>query len=79
MKNGQTNHDALRARERIAEILRTAMGDPEEDGLEDETRRLMLHLSIDQPEATAAPPEPTVAVSRRTPLLQRLLRRRSDT
>ncbi|WP_158298655.1 hypothetical protein [Sphingomonas psychrotolerans] len=56
--------------------MRTAMGAPEEDGLEDETRRLMLHLSVDQPdEAVPAPELATLPISARMPLLQRLLRK----
>ena len=76
MKNSEANHDAGHARERIAEILRSAMGAPEEDGLEDETRRLMLHLSIEPADNAAPIPQPAAtAVSARTPLLRRLLRK----
>ena len=73
MRNSEANHDAGHARERIAEILRSAMGAPEEDGLEDETRRLMLHLSIEPPDNAAPIPEPTLTVAARKPLLRRLL------
>lgn len=55
MRNSEANPDAGLARERIAEILRAALGPPEEEALEDETRRLMLHLSI-EPLANATPP-----------------------
>ncbi len=76
MRNSEANHDAGHAQERIAEILRTAIGTPEEDGLEDETRRLMLHLSI-EPLENAAPASERAepSVSPRKPLLRRLLRR----
>ncbi|WP_206366550.1 hypothetical protein [Sphingomonas gei] len=76
MKDKLANQDTGYAHERIAEILRSAMGDPEEEGLEDETRRLMLHLSIDSPDkvdASAAVPAPAVPV--RKSWLQRVLRR----
>jgi len=76
VRNSEANHDAGHARERIAEILRTALGTPEEDGLEDETWRLMLHLSIEPPENAAPAIEPVAPpVSERLPLLQRLLRK----
>jgi hypothetical protein len=76
VRNSEANHDAGHARERIAEILRVALGTPEEDGLEDEMRRLMLHLSI-EPSDTAAPAAEPAAlpVSERLPLLQRWLRK----
>ncbi|AQR72619.1 hypothetical protein BXU08_02110 [Sphingomonas sp. LM7] len=72
MRNSEANHDAGHARERIAEILRGALGTPEEDALEDETRRLMLHLSI-EPLANAAPVPDEAAPHPRKPLLRRLL------
>jgi hypothetical protein len=76
VRNSEANHDAGHARERIAEILRTAMGTPEEDGLEDETWRLMLHLSIEPPENAARAAESAAAtVAPRQPLLRRLWRR----
>ncbi|WBY08491.1 hypothetical protein PIB19_03040 [Sphingomonas sp. 7/4-4] len=74
MRDSEAHLDAEPARERIAEILRLAMGAPEEEALEDETRRLMLQLSIEpldnaRPELTpAVPPRQT-----RRPLLNRLL------
>lgn len=75
MKNSEANPDAGHARDRIAEILRTALGPPDEDALEDETRRLMLHLSI-EPLANAAPlPDDAADLSTRRPLLRRLLGR----
>jgi hypothetical protein len=76
VRNSEANHDAGHARERIAEILRKAMGAPEEDGLEDETWRLMLHLSIEPPENAAPLTESAApAAAPRQPLLRRLLRR----
>jgi hypothetical protein len=76
VRNSEANHDAGHARERIAEILRTALGAPEEDGLEDETWRLMLHLSIEPPEnAASAADSAAPAAAPRQPLLRRLLRR----
>ncbi|MDT8758316.1 hypothetical protein MZO42_06380 [Sphingomonas psychrotolerans] len=76
MRNSEANPDAGHARERIAEILRSAMGTPEEDGLEDETRRLMLHLSIEPPtNAVPAQTRAAAQVSSRKPLLRRLLRK----
>jgi hypothetical protein len=74
VKNSEANPDAGHARDRIAEVLRTALGPPEEDALEDETRRLMLHLSI-EPLANAAPLPEGEAPSSRKPLLRRLLGR----
>jgi hypothetical protein len=73
VRNEEANHDAGHARERIAEILRSAMGGPEEEGLEDEAWRLMLHLSVDQPEALPVTQPATLPVSGRMPLLKRLL------
>ena len=80
MRNSEANPNAGPAHERIAEILRSTLGTPEEEGLEDETRRLMLHLSI-EPTVNAAPAlEPAAReVSARKPLLQRLLRRQMAT
>jgi hypothetical protein len=79
VRKNESNHEAEPARERIAEILRTAMGAPEEEALEDETRRLMLQLSIEPPDAVArvsqAPASPAPA---RMTLLQRLLRKPGD-
>jgi len=72
VRNSEANPDAGHARERIAEILRTTLGTPEEDGLEDETRRLMLHLSIEPP-ANAAQPERAARPDTLRPLLRRLL------
>jgi hypothetical protein len=77
VRNSEANPDAGHARERISEILRSAMGAPEEDGLEDETRRLMLHLSIEPSPVKATPaPEPVLLpASTRKPLLKRLLKK----
>jgi hypothetical protein len=76
VRNSEASHDAGHARERIAEILRSTLGTPEEDGLEDETRRLMLHLSIEPPVNAAPVAEGAAsAVSGRRPLLRRLLRK----
>jgi hypothetical protein len=84
VRNSEASQDAGHARERIAEILRSTLGTPEEDGLEDETRRLMLHLSIEPPvnaapvaEGAALPVSGVVSgpVSGRRPLLRRLLRK----
>jgi hypothetical protein len=76
VRNSEASHDAGPARERITEILRSALGTPEEEALEDETRRLMLHLSI-EPLANAAPVSELAAPADpvRPPLLRRLLRR----
>ena len=59
MRNIEANHDAGPAGERIGEILRTALGAPEEALLEDETRRLMLRLSLEpvENEGVARPPD----------------------
>ena len=46
--------DSTTARERVAAMLRAAMGEPEEESLEDATRRLMLQLSIEPPPAPPA-------------------------
>lgn len=76
MRNIEANHDAGPARERIGEILRTALGPPDEAALEDETRRLMLRLSLDPLENEGVGPAADVAVHRpRRPLLRRLLGR----
>lgn len=79
MRNSETHLDAEPARERIAEILRLAMGAPEEEALEDETRRLMLQLSI-EPLDNATPEFASVAPPRQTrrPLLNRLLGKTLD-
>lgn len=71
MRNGEAHPEAGPAHERIAEILRQAMGAPEEEALEDETRRLMLQLSI-EPLANATP-EFLPVQNQRRPLLERLL------
>ena len=48
--------DADPAHERLAAILRKAMPLPDETALEDETRRIMLHLSVEP-----VPPLPRAA------------------
>lgn len=80
MRNSEAHLDAEPARKRIAEILRQAMGAPEEEALEDETRRLMLQLSI-EPLDNATPDLPPLAPHRqaRRPLLGRLLGKAIDT
>ena len=79
MKDSEAHLDAGPARERIAEILRQAMGAPEEEALEDETRRLMLQLSI-EPLDNATPFFPPLTPPRtaRRPLLGRLLGKAID-
>ena len=79
MRDSETHLDAEPARERIAEILRQAMGAPEEEALEDETRRLMLQLSI-EPLDNATPDFAPLAPHRqaRRPLLNRLLGKAID-
>lgn len=74
MRNSEAHPEAEPAHERIAEILRLALGAPEEEALEDETRRLMLQLSI-EPLANANPDFAPVAAAPqgRRPLLDRLL------
>jgi len=74
LRNNEAKPDAGLARERIAEILRSTLGTPEEEALEDETRRLMLHLSI-EPLANAAPISESEASPSRRPLFHRLLGR----
>lgn len=78
MRNIEANHDAGPARERIGEILRTALGPPDEAALEDETRRLMLRLSL-EPLENEGVERVSEAVTRRSrpPLLRRLLGRTS--
>lgn len=79
MRDSEAHLDAEPARERIAEILRLAMGAPEEEALEDETRRLMLQLSI-EPLDNARPALVPSALPRqvRRPLLDRLLGKTVD-
>jgi hypothetical protein len=77
VRKEEANHEAEPARERIAEILRSAMGAPEDEALEDETRRLMLHLSIEPLDGARATPA-AVAPPARMPLLRRLLRKPGD-
>ena len=74
MSNSEANPEAGAARERIGEILRSALGAPEEEALEDETRRLMLQLSIEPLDNAGADfPPTTPAPQARPPLLRRLL------
>ena len=79
MRDSEAHLDAEPARERIAEILRLAMGAPEEEALEDEIRRLMLQLSIEPLDnarlefTPAAPPRQA-----RRPLLNRILGKAMD-
>jgi hypothetical protein len=65
-------HDADQVRERIGEILKSALAPAEDIPLEDETRRLMLHLSCEPIEGpvrqVAAVPTP-----RRPRLIERVL------
>lgn len=77
MRNIEANHDAGPAGERIGEILRSAMGAPEEAALEDETRRLMLRLSLEPLENEGVGSASDIAAARRArpPLLRRLLGR----
>ncbi|UZK67153.1 hypothetical protein [Sphingomonas sp. M1-B02] len=49
------------ARARIGEILRGAIEPPDDEVLEDETRRLMLHLSL-EPVARAEPARSEIVV-----------------
>lgn len=74
MSNSEADLEAGAARERIGEILRAALGAPEEEALEDETRRLMLQLSIEPLDNAGADFQPAVTVPQaRPPLLRRLL------
>jgi hypothetical protein len=71
------------ARERVAEMLRVALEPGDEAPIDDATRRLMLHLSIDQP---PAPPPAAIQITKpevpaaSTPppsLLRRVFRRKN--
>jgi hypothetical protein len=74
VRNEDATPDPDLARERITEILRTAMGAPKEEALEDETRRLMLQLSIEPLAPVTHTPQGAHTVpQRRTRLLRRLL------
>ncbi|MCX8476682.1 MAG: hypothetical protein MT490_12860 [Sphingomonas sp.] len=74
MSNNEANPEAGAARERIGEILRSALGAPEEEALEDETRRLMLQLSIEPLDNAGVDFRAATTVSQaRHPLLRRLL------
>lgn len=76
MSNSEANPEAGAARERIGEILRSALGAPEEEALEDETRRLMLQLSIEPLDNAGMDFQSSATVSQaRAPLLRRLLGR----
>ncbi|NIJ20382.1 hypothetical protein FHS95_002074 [Sphingomonas naasensis] len=75
MRNIEASHDAGPARERIGEILRSALGAPDEAALEDETRRLMLRLSLEPLENEGAGAPQAALPPRRRPLLRRLLGR----
>lgn len=76
MRNIEAHHDAGPAGERIGEILRAALGAPDEAALEDETRRLMLRLSLEPLENEGVPhPSDGAAEPIRPPLLRRLLGR----
>ena len=76
MRNIEANHDAGPASERIGEILRSALGAPDDAALEDETRRLMLRLSLEPLENEGMDPGPDAALPPvRPPLLRRLLGR----
>lgn len=61
MRNIEAKPDAGPAHERISEILRSALGAPKEEALEDETRRLMLRLSIEPLENAGVDPVPRPA------------------
>lgn len=64
---GAGDRSIASARERMAEVLRAALEPNEDAPIDDETRRLMLHLSIESPpEPRAYPvavpaPEPVAA------------------
>lgn len=76
MRDRQADHDAGPGRERITEILRSALGAPDEEALEDETRRLMLHLSIEPLPNATLDDQPAAEVRAARPgLLRRLLGR----
>jgi hypothetical protein len=65
-------HDADQVRERIGEILKSALAPAEDAPLEDETRRLMLHLSCEPIEA-AVPKPSSPPVRLRARLIERVL------
>lgn len=67
------------ARERVADILRTALEPGDEAPIDDATRRLMLHLSIDPPPAPAASGRPLATPEASAPppsLLRRVFGRK---
>lgn len=77
MRPGET------ARERMARVLRVALEPGEDEPIDDATRRLMLHLSIDQPPApvrSRAPVASATTPPAETPptsLLRRVFARKS--
>ena len=71
MSNSEANPEAGAARERIGEILRSALGTPEEEALEDETRRLMLQLSIEPLDNAGADFPPTTPAPQARPPAER--------
>lgn len=79
MKENEAHHDAEPARERISEILRLAIGAPEDEALEDEIRRLMLQLSIEPLDNATPQLAPAIPPRRgRRPFLNRLLGKAVD-
>lgn len=70
------------ARERVAEMLRVALEPGDEAPIDDATRRLMLHLSIDEPPPPTAiplmkPEAPTASAAPPRSLLRRVFGRKS--
>lgn len=63
------------AHDRMAEVLKAALESPEEAPIDDATRRLMLHLSIEPPEGLKMPPRVAVAPPQADPASESLLRR----
>jgi hypothetical protein len=61
VSSGSADERPELARERVAEVLRSAWPATEEAALEDETRRLMLHLAIQPYEEVPRPAERTPA------------------
>lgn len=76
--DSRSDFDSPEAGEWVGEALRRAWHGAEDAPLNEETQRLMLHLSIDPPQPQAVPTaRKSQAASRRSSLLRRLLRRKS--